>query len=62
LRVLKLKLINLQDYQNHKDISHIESAICDSAIVDDECNPRVQEEVIKTGQLCELLDAVKFFF
>jgi hypothetical protein len=49
LRALKLKLINLQDYSNHKDISHIESAICDSAIVNDECIPRVQEEVIKMG-------------
>jgi hypothetical protein len=44
LRALKLKLINLQNYLNHKDISHIESVICDSAIVDDEGNPRVQEE------------------
>jgi hypothetical protein len=49
LKVLKVKLINLQDYTNHKDRSHIESAICDSAIVDDEGNPRVEEEVIKTG-------------
>jgi hypothetical protein len=62
LRALKLKLINLQDYLNHKDISHIESVICDSAIVDDKCNPRVQEEVIKTGQLFESLDIIKFFF
>jgi hypothetical protein len=31
------------------DISHIESAICDSAIVDDEGNPRVGKEVIKMG-------------
>jgi hypothetical protein len=49
LRELKLKLINLQDYPNHKDISHIDSAICDNAIVNDEANPRVGEEVIKTG-------------
>jgi hypothetical protein len=49
LRAFKAKLINLQDYLNNKDISHIESAICDSAIVDDEGNPRVGEEVIKTG-------------
>ncbi len=49
LRALKLKHINLQDYLNHKDISHIESAVCDSAIVDDEGNPRVREEVIKKG-------------
>jgi hypothetical protein len=41
LRVLKLKYINLQDYLNHKDISHIGSTICDSAVVDDEGNPRV---------------------
>jgi hypothetical protein len=41
LRALKLKLINLQNYLNHKDISHIESVICDSAIVDDEGNPRI---------------------
>jgi hypothetical protein len=49
LRALKAKLINPEDYPNNKDISHIESAICDSAIVDDEGNPRVGEEVIKTG-------------
>jgi hypothetical protein len=53
LRALKLKLINLSDYPNHKGISHIESAICDSTIVDDEGNPKVREEVIKTGQLFE---------
>jgi hypothetical protein len=41
LRTLKVKLTNLQDYPNNKDISHIESTICDSAIVDDEGNPRV---------------------
>jgi hypothetical protein len=41
LRALKVKLINLQDYPNNKDISHIESVICDSAIVDNEGNPRV---------------------
>jgi hypothetical protein len=62
LRALKVKLINLQDYPNNKDISHIESAVCDSAIVNDEGNPRVGEEVIKTGQLFETLDDVKFFF
>jgi hypothetical protein len=62
LRALKAKLINLQDYSNNKDISHIESAICDSAIVNDEGNPRVGEEVIKTGQLFKTLDDVKFFF
>jgi hypothetical protein len=62
LTTLKVKLINLQDYPNKKDISHIESAICDSAIVDDEGNSRVREEVIKTGQLFETLNNVKFFF
>jgi hypothetical protein len=49
LRALKAKLINLQDYPNNKNISHIESVVCDSAIVDDEGNPRVGEKVIKTG-------------
>jgi hypothetical protein len=62
LRALKAKLINLQDYLNNKDISHIESVICDSAIVDNKGNPRVGEEVIKTGQLFETLNDVKFFF
>jgi hypothetical protein len=62
LRALKTKLINRQDYQNNKDISHIESAVCDSAIVDDEGNPRVGEEVIKMGQLFKTLNDVKFFF
>jgi hypothetical protein len=37
----KFKLINLQDYPNDKDIRHIESVICDSAVVDDEGNLRV---------------------
>jgi hypothetical protein len=62
LRTLKLKHINLQNYPNHKDISHIGSVVCDSAVVDNEGNPRVQEEVIKKGQLFESLDVVKFFF
>jgi hypothetical protein len=62
LMALKLKLINLQDYLNYKDICHIELVICDSAIVDDEWNPRVREEVIKKGQLFESLDVVKHFF
>jgi hypothetical protein len=57
-----VKLINLQDYPNNKDISHIESIVCDSAIVNDEGNPRVGEKVIKTGQLFEMLNDVKFFF
>jgi hypothetical protein len=59
---LKLKHINLQEYPNYKDISHIGSAVCDNAVVDDEGNPSVQEEVRKKGQLFESLDAVKFFF
>jgi hypothetical protein len=62
LRALKLKHINLQDYQNHNDISHIGSVVCDSVVVDDEGNPWIGEEVIKKGQLFESLDAVKFFF
>jgi hypothetical protein len=61
-RALKLKHINLQDYLNHKKISHIGSAICDSAIVNDEENLRVREEVIKTSQLFESFNVVKFFF
>jgi hypothetical protein len=62
LRTLKAKLIDLEDYPNNKDISHIESAVCDSAIVDDENNPRAREEVIKTGHLFETLNDVMFFF
>ena len=62
LRALKSKHINLFEYPKHKDISHIESAVCDSAVVDDEENPRVRDLVIKKGQLFESLDAVKFFF
>jgi hypothetical protein len=57
-----LKHISLQDYTNHKDISHIGSVVCDSVIVNDEGNPRVQEEVIKKGQLFKSLDAVQLFF
>jgi hypothetical protein len=62
LMALKLKHINLQDYPNHMDISHVGSAVCDSSVVDDEGNPRVREEVIKKSQLFESLDVVKFFF
>jgi hypothetical protein len=62
LRALKLKHINLQDYPNHKDVSQIGSALCDSVVVDDEGNPRVQEEVIKKGQMFETLDTIKLFF
>jgi hypothetical protein len=47
LRALKLKHITLQDYPNHKDVSQIGSTLCDSTVVDDEGNPRVQGEVIK---------------
>jgi hypothetical protein len=46
----------------HKDVSQIGSALCDSVVVDDEGNPRVQEDVIKKGQMFETLDAVKLFF
>jgi hypothetical protein len=62
LRALKLKHITLEDYPNHKDVSQIGSALCNSVVVDDEGNPRVQEEVIKRGQIFETLDAVKLFF
>jgi hypothetical protein len=61
-RALKLKHISLQDYPNHKDISHIGSTICDITVVHDEGNPRVQEEVIKKGQLFKSLNVIKFFF
>jgi hypothetical protein len=61
LRALKLKHITLQDYLNHKDVSQIRSGLCDSDVVDDEGNPRVQEEVIKKGQIFETLDVVKLF-
>jgi hypothetical protein len=59
---LKLKHVNLQEYPNHKDISHIGLAVCDSTIVDDVGISRVQNEVIKKGQLFKSLDVVKFFF
>jgi hypothetical protein len=49
LRALKLKHITLEDYPNHKNVSQIGSALCDNDVVDDEGNPRVQEEVIKKG-------------
>jgi hypothetical protein len=41
LRALKLKHITLQDYSNHKDVSQIGSALCDSDVIDDEWNPMV---------------------
>jgi hypothetical protein len=62
LRILKLKHINLLEYPNHKEISHIGSVVCDSAVMDGEENPRVRDEVIKKSQLFESLYAVKFFF
>jgi hypothetical protein len=62
LKALKLKHITLQDYSNHKDVSQIRSALCDGVVVDDEGNPRVQEEVIKKGKIFETLDVVKLFF
>jgi hypothetical protein len=62
LRALKLKHIPLQDYPNQKDVSQIGSALCDSDVVDDEGNPKVQEEVIKNGQMFETLDVVKLYF
>jgi hypothetical protein len=63
LMALQLKLIiNLQDYPSQNDISHIELVVCDNAVVDDEGNTRVREEVIKKGQLFESLDSVKLFF
>jgi hypothetical protein len=62
LRALKSKHINLIEYTNHKDINHIGSAVCDSAVMDEEGNPRVRDEFIKKGQLFELLDAIKFLF
>jgi hypothetical protein len=49
LRALKLKHINLLEYPNHKDISHIGSFVCESVVMDDEGNPRVRDEVIKKG-------------
>jgi hypothetical protein len=62
LRALKLKHITLEDYPNHKDVSQIGSALCDSVVVDDKGNLKVQEEAIKKGQIFETLDAVKLFF
>jgi hypothetical protein len=54
-----LKHISLQNYLNHKNISHIGSTVCDSAVVYDEANPRVREEVVKKGQLFESLDVIQ---
>jgi hypothetical protein len=36
LRALKSKHINLLEYPNHKDISHIGLVICDSVVMDEE--------------------------
>jgi hypothetical protein len=49
LRALNFMHINLQNYLNHKDISHIGLVVCDSAVVDDEGNPSVE-----LCQLCGL--------
>jgi hypothetical protein len=62
LRGLKLKHITLQDYPKNKDVSQIGSVLCDSVVVDDEGNPRVQEDAIKKGQMFETLNAIKLFF
>jgi hypothetical protein len=62
LSALKLKNINLVDAPNYKDISRIDSAVCDSALMLEEGNPRTTEEVIKKEQLFESLEVVKFFF
>jgi hypothetical protein len=62
LRDLKLKHIKLREVPNHKNISIIDSAVCDSALVSVEGNPRVTDEVIKKRQLFESLEAVKFFY
>jgi hypothetical protein len=43
-------------------VSQIGLALCDSVVVDDEGNPRIQQEVIKKGQMFETLDVVKLFF
>jgi hypothetical protein len=41
LKALKSKHNNLLEYPNHKSISHIGSAMCDSAVMDEDGNPRV---------------------
>jgi hypothetical protein len=43
-------------------VSQIGSALCDNVVVDDEGNSRVQEEVVKKGQMFETLDAIKLIF
>jgi hypothetical protein len=42
LRALKSKNINLLEYPNHKDISHIGLAICDSVVMDEEGKSKSQ--------------------
>jgi hypothetical protein len=49
LRALKLKHSNLREFPNHKDISRIGSVVCDSALMSEEGNPRITDEVIKKG-------------
>jgi hypothetical protein len=61
LRTLKLKHINLHESPNHKDINDIGTAVCNSALVSEEGNPRITDEAIKKGQLFESLDVVEFF-
>jgi hypothetical protein len=61
LRALKLKHIELCEVPNHKGISDIDLAICDSALVSKEGNPRVTDGVIKKGKLFESLEVMKFF-
>jgi hypothetical protein len=62
LRALKAKYINLQEYSNNKDISHIESVVCDSAIVDDEYNPKVGEESYRRGRCLRRSKTSSSFF
>jgi hypothetical protein len=45
LRALMLRHINLCEFPNHKDISGIGSAICNSALVFEEGNPRITDEL-----------------
>jgi hypothetical protein len=61
LRALKLKHIKLHEVPNHKDKSGIDSTVCNNALVFEEGNPRVMDEVIKKGQLLESLKVMKFF-
>jgi hypothetical protein len=47
LRALKLKHINLREFPNHKDIRGFGFAVCDSALMSEEGNPKIMGEVIK---------------